>query len=214
MTDASADDETPPRRLRGRPGYNRDEILRRSIDMFNRHGYDATSIADLARDLGVTKSAIFHHFASKESILAAALDEALSHLSQVVAEAVAFENLSAYARLRNTVQESVQILVEHLPAVTLLLRVRGNTALEQQAVQRRRAIDDQLADLVGAAVAEGSLRDDIQPEVISRLVFGMVNSLTDWYRPDGDLNARALATDVSSVLFDGLRRNTAGRAKV
>jgi AcrR family transcriptional regulator len=195
----------PPRRPRGRPGYSREQVLRRAIDLFNRHGYDATSIADIAKELGVTKSAIFYHFDGKESILAAALDEALTEIGQVVAGALNAEGTSAYDRLRATVLASVQILVDHLPAVTLLLRVRGNSPLEQRALQRRRDIDDQLSDLVTAAAAEGDLRHDIAPEVISRLVFGMVNSLTDWYRPGGPLDTATLAAAVTAVLFDGLR---------
>ena len=46
---------------RGRPGYDQETVLRRAIDLFNRQGYDATSMGDLARELGLTKSAIYHH---------------------------------------------------------------------------------------------------------------------------------------------------------
>ena len=72
------------RRPRGRPGNDRETVLRRAIELFNRQGYDATSINDLAVDLGVSKSALYHHYASKEALLAAALDEALEGLSSAV----------------------------------------------------------------------------------------------------------------------------------
>ena len=51
-------------------------------------------------------------------------------------------------RLRAAVRSSVVVLVEHLPAVTLLLRVRGNTPVEKTALARRRDIDDRLAEMV------------------------------------------------------------------
>jgi AcrR family transcriptional regulator len=193
------------RRPRGRPGYNQDAVLRRAIDLFNRQGYDATSINDLAADLGVSKSAIYHHFESKEALLSAALDEALEGLSSAVAAAAdATREESAYDRLQATVEAAVHILVAHRPAVTLLLRVRGNNALELRALERRRHIDEQLAVVVQQAADEGDLRDDVDPEVISRLVFGMVNSLVDWYRPDGSIDPETLAAAVASVLFQGL----------
>ena len=69
---------TTPRR--GRPGYDADTILRRAIDLFIRQGYEATSMGDLAVELGLSKSAIYHHVPSKEHLLAAALDEALDGL--------------------------------------------------------------------------------------------------------------------------------------
>lgn len=196
---------TAPRRPRGRPGHDHETVLRRAIDLFNRQGYDATSVSDLAADLGVTKSAIYHHFPGKESLLEAALDEALDGLDRAVEEAlVATRGESAYNRLRVTVESSVSILVAHLPAVTLLLRIRGNSPVEEAAISRRRAIDDQLARLVRAAADEGALRADIEPVLVSRLVFGMVNSLVEWYDPAGPLDTAALAAAISTVVFDGL----------
>jgi AcrR family transcriptional regulator len=198
--------EEPGRRPRGRPGYDRDTVLRRAIELFIRQGYDATSINDLAVDLGVSKSALYHHFASKEALLSAALDEGLAGLSSAVdAAADATRDGTAYDRLRATVEAAVHILVEHLPAVTLLLRVRGNSPLEKSALERRRHIDEQLARVVRQAAEEGDLRDDVDPEVISRLVFGMVNSLVDWYRPDGPISPDTIAEAVVGVLFRGLR---------
>lgn len=202
---APAPDVATERRSRGRPGHDREAVLRTAIDLFNRQGYDATSIGDLSVELGVTKSALYHHFASKEALLAAALDEALDGLSRAVDEAAhAQREGSAYERLRATVEAAVRILVAHQPAVTLLLRVRGNTEVEKAALERRRHIDEQLATLVKQAAAEGDLRADVDPDVISRLAFGMVNSLVDWYRPDGSLPSETLAATVASVLFDGL----------
>lgn len=197
-----------PAPRRGRPGYDQATVLRRAVDLFNRQGYDATSMGDLAAELGFTKSAIYHHVPSKTHLLKEALDEALDNLSAVLDRADADESESAYERLRGTVLGSIEVLVEHLPAVTLLLRVRGNGEVELDALRRRRIIDDRLAELVQAAVAEGAVRDDVDPDLISRLLFGMVNSLVEWVRPEGRYDARQLAEAVAAVAFDGLRRPT------
>lgn len=190
---------------RGRPGYDQATVLRRAVDLFNRQGYEATSMSDLARELGLTKSAIYHHVDSREQLLAAALDEALDGLTVAIDAAVeADPGTSATDRLRTAVEQSVRILVAHLPAVTLLLRVRGNSDVELAALARRRALDEKLASLVAAAAAEGAVRDDVTPDLISRLLFGMVNSLVEWYRPDGPVSADDLAASVTAIAFDGL----------
>lgn len=189
---------------RGRPGYDQETVLRRAIELFNRQGYDGTSIGDLAKELGLTKSAIYHHVPSKEHLLSAALDEALEGLTAAIDAAVTSTEATAYERLRTAVQQSVEILIAHLPAVTLLLRVHGNSEIELAALKRRRELDEKLAELVKAAVAEGSLRSDIEPEVISRLLFGMVNSLVEWYDPDGPVDAGVLARSLATLAFDGL----------
>src|SRR3954453_15908696 len=85
MDDAVTDPATP---RRGRPGYDQETVLRRAIEVFNRQGYEGTSMGDLARELGLTKSAIYHHVPSKEPLLAAALDEALDGLAAAIDGAV------------------------------------------------------------------------------------------------------------------------------
>jgi len=198
-----------PAPRRGRPGYDQATVLLRAIELFNKQGYDATSMGDLARELGFTKSAIYHHVPSKSHLLEEALDEALDELTVAVALAVeggpATEGLSAYERLRTVLRRSVEVLVAHQPAVTLLLRVRGNSEPELAALRRRREIDARLTALVRAAVDEGALRADLPPDLVSRLLFGMVNSLVEWYRPDGEVDADLLADTITTLAFDGLR---------
>ena len=198
---------------RGRPGHDQASVLRRAIDLFNEQGYDATSMGDLARDLGLTKSAIYHHVPSKSHLLAEALDEALDELSAVVEDGVAPSDgradadQSAIVRLRRTVRRSVEVLVAHQPAVTLLLRVRGNTPAEQNALARRRDIDHRLAEMVREAADTGAIRADIDPLLASRLLFGMVNSMTEWLRDGSDVDA--LADTITTLAFDGLVRHRA-----
>ncbi|MFG2005161.1 TetR/AcrR family transcriptional regulator [Spirillospora sp. NPDC048911] len=197
---------TPPRR-RGRPGYDQATILHTAVELFNRRGYDATSMGDLAKALGVTKPAIYHHFTSKEELLKAALDDALDELTAVVDEAARRQlGTTAYERLREVVRRSVEVLVAHQPSVTLLLRVRGNSEVELAALERRRWLDERLAELVADAIAEGVLRDDVTPTLVSRLLFGMVNSLVEWYRPDGAFAPATVADAIATVAFDGLSR--------
>jgi len=186
---------------RGRPGYDQQTVLRRAVEVFNRQGYDGTSMGDLARELGVGKSALYHHVPGKEALLSQALDEALDGLAAVLDRPA---GATAYDRLRTAVRDSVRVLVEHLPAVTLLLRVRGNSPVELAALRRRREIDDRLAELVSAAAAEGSLRADLPPDLVSRLLFGMVNSLVEWYRPGGPVDAGMLADALATLAFEGL----------
>ncbi|MFI6510504.1 TetR/AcrR family transcriptional regulator [Streptosporangium sp. NPDC050855] len=209
MTTTGPAASTPARR-RGRPGHDQAAILRTAVELFNRKGYDATSMGDLAKELGLTKPAIYHHVTSKEQLLGEALDDALDELTAVVDEATRDRaGTTAYARLREVTRRSVEVLVAHQPSVTLLLRVRGNSEVELAALERRRWLDDRLAELVAAAVAEGALRGDVPPALVSRLLFGMVNSLVEWYRADGMFDPVTIAEVISLIAFDGLARHEA-----
>ncbi len=62
-----------------------------------------------------------------------------------------------------------------------------------------------VATMVRRATEEGDLRPGIDPRLVTRLLFGMSNSITEWYRPDGELNAGAIATAILRLAFDGLQ---------
>jgi AcrR family transcriptional regulator len=192
-----------PRR-RGRPGYDRESLLAVAVAVFNERGYDGTSMEDLSRRLGIAKSSIYHHVDSKEDLLRLALDRALDGLFSVADQALAME-APAIGRLEFLVRASVRVLAERLPYVTLLLRARGNTATERRALSRRREFDQIIADLVKQAALDGDIRPDIDPAITARLLFGMVNSLVEWYRPGRGGNGNDLAAAVSAISFDGLR---------
>jgi AcrR family transcriptional regulator len=189
---------------RGRPGHSLDTLLDAAVALFNERGYEATSVDEVATRLGVTKSAIYHHVPSKVELLRLALDRALDALFAVTQETGATTG-PAIDRLEYVVRGSVRALAAELPFVTLLLRLRGNTEIERTALQRRREFDRIVTGLVRAAEHEGDVRTDVDPAVISRLLFGTVNSLTEWYRPGGDLSADDLADAVVTITFSGLR---------
>lgn len=190
---------------RGRPGYDQQSVLRIAVDVFNQHGYEATSMGILARHLGISKSAIYHHVPSKEELLRLALEEALGGLEGVLRLDGATSG-APDARLEFVLRGMIAVLVDRLPFVTLLLRLRGNTEMERDAMARRRAFDRAMTSLVTQAQASGSLRDDIEAATISRLLSGTVNSIVEWYRPGGALSAEQLADDVLAMSFQGLSR--------
>jgi AcrR family transcriptional regulator len=192
-----------PRR-RGRPGYDVESLLAVAVTVFNERGYDGTSMDDLSRRLGISKSSIYYHVASKEELLQMALDRALDGLFAVAAQ-IEHDDHPAIERLEKLVRGSVGVLTERLPYVTLLLRARGNTSTERHALARRRQFDDIVAQLVKEAERDGDIRPDVHPAVTARLLFGMVNSLIEWYRPARELASDSLADAVCTVAFDGLR---------
>jgi AcrR family transcriptional regulator len=213
VTDGQARAPAPRRGRRGRPGYDRESLLAVAVAVFNERGYDGTSMEDLAQRLGIAKSSIYHHIKGKEDLLALALDRALDGLF-AVADASSSRG-PAIERLEALVRGSVRVLTDQLPYVTLLLRARGNTVTERRALARRREFDQIVADLVKEAEADGDIRPDIDPAVTARLLFGMINSITEWYRPGRadqaagpagvGLAAGDLADAVCAMAFDGLR---------
>lgn len=194
-----------------RDSHTVESLLSAAVEVFIVRGYDGTSMEDLARAAGITKSSIYHHVAGKEELLRLSVTRALDGLFAVLDEPGAREG-RAVDRLEYVVRRTCHELVENLPHVTLLLRVRGNTVTEREALERRREFDHRVADLVAAAITEGDLRADLDPRLTSRLIFGLNNSIIEWYHPqaaDRAAEADALADAVVGLAFDGLRAHPA-----
>jgi AcrR family transcriptional regulator len=189
---------------RGRPGYDRETLLRVCVEVFNLHGYDATSMGTLSDRLGISKSAIYHHVESKEEILDQALSRALDALENVIAseDSAAVSDLE---RLEHVMRRTVFVLVEQMPYVTLLLRLRGNSDVELRALERRRSITGQVAAFIERAQEEGSIRTDLSSRSAARLLLGMINSIVDWYKPEVGASTGELADTVVALAFSGLR---------
>jgi Transcriptional regulator len=210
MTAAPAEPPTPAvrmRRTRGesgvrRPVYDTTSLLTVAVAEFNTRGYDATSMEDLSRAAGITKSSFYHHFSGKDELLRTALERALNGLFDILEEPEAQDG-PALSRLRHIIHRQVEVLTSELPYVTLLLRVRGNTETERWALARRRAFDATIASLVADAVADGEVKANVEPSLAARLLSGTVNSIIEWYRP-GRAGSERLPDEVVRIVSEGI----------
>ncbi|MFJ1795651.1 TetR/AcrR family transcriptional regulator [Kitasatospora griseola] len=186
-----------------RASYTVESLLAVTVRVFNERGYDGTSMEDLSRAAGISKSSIYHHVRGKEELLRLAVGRALDALFGILEEPKAVEGRPV-DRLEHVVRRTAEVLMAELPYVTLLLRVRGNTTTEQWALERRRDFDHRVAELVQEAVGAGELRSDVEPRLATRLLFGMINSVVEWYRP-GQRGSEGLPDAVVQLAFGGLR---------
>ena len=186
-----------------RKPYNSDAILDVAVRVFRERGYDGSSLENVARAAGITKASIYYHVRSKEELLARGVGRALDALFAVLDEPPANTGRAA-DRLKYIVRRTIEITVEQLAEVALLLRVRGNTRTERRVLERRRQFDHLVATMMGKAQREGDLRADIDPRLATRLLFGMLNSITEWYRPEGELRAPGIAEAVFRIAFEGM----------
>jgi AcrR family transcriptional regulator len=188
-----------------RKPYTLDAILDVAVRVFRERGYDGSSLDDVARAAGITKASIYYHVRSKEELLARGVGRALDALFAVLDERPAKRG-RAEARLRYIVHRTIETTVDQLPEVALLLRVRGNTPVERRIMERRRTFDHLIARLMRNAQRQGDLRADVEPRLATRLLFGMLNSVTEWYRPGGGLDAPEVAEAIFRIAFEGMEQ--------
>ncbi|MGI8627300.1 MAG: TetR/AcrR family transcriptional regulator [Geodermatophilaceae bacterium] len=195
---------TAPRRAKAgqRRPYDAESLLAVAVGVFNTRGYDGTTMEHLAAAAGISKSSIYHHVAGKEDLLQRALDRALTALFGVLDEIDA--EAAALDQLAGVVRRCVELLMRELPYVTLLLRVRGNSRVERAALQRRRDFDAKVVDLMSRALDEGTVASGLDPALTTKLIFGLVNSVSEWYRPERGMDSSDIPEAVVAIVVRGL----------
>ncbi len=188
---------------RKRVSYDAESIGDVALEVFRVRGYDAASMQDLARAAGVTKPAFYHHVGGKEELLARGLTKALDALFAMLKEPEAVTGTSA-ARLRYIIGRIVELEDALLAPVTVLLRSRGTTEVERQALSRRRSFDTHVTALIAQGQREGSLRSDIDPNLMARLVIGMATWVIEWYQPGGRWTVDDVAKAVVEMASTGM----------
>lgn len=194
----------PPTRPRLRDRYDRkqQQIVRSSARMFAEHGYDQTTIQDLADAVGLASGGIYHYVGSKEQLLEHICDQIMHPLLEqardvIDADAPAAEQLRALVRLW------VNHVVEHRDHMLVFQQERH--VIEHGAQWRGiRTSRKQLERLLEAAVqrvhAHGELALGDHRLAVSALL-GMVNHTAQWYRPRGRLSPTEIADGYVDLLL-------------
>jgi AcrR family transcriptional regulator len=171
----------------------RQEILAAATERFGRDGYEHTKWADIARDVGVGPTALYHYFESKQHCLYEIMDEAIEDFRARFLTITAGESdpgRALPAVLENCFELSDQEVMRNrvLVAEQGLLSRPSTAPREEDARQAARARTRDLefawASFLAAAMRAGAIRET-DPRLLTRAVLGLYNSIWNWYRPNG-----------------------------
>jgi AcrR family transcriptional regulator len=182
----------------------RGEICRTVAQIFQEHGYDATSVSDIARALGITKAGLYHYFDSKEALLFEITAYGLDRVRDDVIVAVRGIR-DPEERLRQIVTRHANIATHGRGAVAQLVdEVRslppGN---RKQIEERMRAYFDLVRDTLRELQAAGRLRK-VDPTVATFGLIGTILWLPRWFRQNGRLSQAAVAREIANIALGGL----------
>jgi AcrR family transcriptional regulator len=184
-------------------GSRREHILRVAARAFAEKGYRATSLQEIAEEVGVTRPAFYHHFKSKQEILAAIVDAALERAEATVDQATATD-ASAIDQLRDFIRRYVEINTEHAEVPSLFQNLGElDEEAAESARQRRSAIDHKLARLIERGVQTGELASP-SPLNAANAILGAANWMHAWYRSGGRLRPEEIADMLADLAIYGL----------
>jgi AcrR family transcriptional regulator len=201
------------RALASPPQSRRVEICRTAAQIFRDRGYDATSVSDIARALGMTKAGLYHYFDSKEALLFEIMTYGLERVRDEVVLPVR-GIADPEERLRQIVLRHARIAtngrgaVAHLGDEIRALPPAGRKQIEERMRYYLEMVRDTLAELK----ADGRLRD-VDPTVAAFSLLGMILWLPRWFRQDGRLSQERVATDLADMALGGLIQRRPAKAR-
>jgi TetR/AcrR family transcriptional regulator len=186
----------------------RDAILARAAELFARQGYTATSMNEVAAACGVSKAGLYHYVRDKQELLFQITAGHVARLEQVIAEV----NEEQHARGDGGAEERLRALIlrfvrEYASAqhehrvLTEDVRFLDEAEREQVMAAQRRVVAA-FGDAIGA-VRPSLARNELE-KPLAMLLFGMINWMFTWLRPDGTLTHEQMAPLVADLFFGGL----------
>jgi len=177
-----------------------ESILRTSAAIFAEKGYHQASIRDIARATGVSLSGLYYYFNSKEELLFLIQDHAFGTL---------LANLERLLEGEADPQRRLRLLVEnhlrYFTANTAEMKVLSHESDSLTGDFRRRvnAKKKRLTEIALEILRELRPEGDIDARVATFALFGMMNWLYNWYRPEGDVPVEKLVDDIHCIFVQG-----------
>jgi AcrR family transcriptional regulator len=203
----------PLSRRRRRPEANgkldaagrRADMCRAAAQLFRDRGFDATSVSDVARALGLTKAGLYHHFESKEALLYEIMTFGL--------ERVRDEVVVPIRPIRDPEERLRQLIVRHARIAT---RGQGRAlpaGPRKQIEEKMRLYFDLIRNILLELQAAGRLRD-VHPTVATFSVLGMILWLPRWFRQGRSLTQEQVAEEIAKIALGGLIRRRRSKPAV
>ncbi len=181
------------------------EILSTSQRLFKEKGYASTSVRDIAKALNIEPASLYSHIKTKEDILKISCFEMADKFALAIKE-VNDIYFNAEERLKMAIEMHVQILTSNLDAAVVFIRDWRNLSPEARSefVEKRNAYEEGIRQIIREGIDEGNFQEtDIK--IAALAILSSVNWIVEWYKVDGDLDAKSLAEKLCSFILTGLK---------
>jgi TetR/AcrR family transcriptional regulator, cholesterol catabolism regulator len=182
-----------------------DDIVSAAAKVFRTKGYHAATVRDIAEEVGILKGSLYHHFASKEELLYLVVKEPIAQMYRTISE-IAGAEVPAAEKLRRAILAHLEAFDRHYPHLFVYLR-------ERESVKRRfremigfspKEYERYWQQILREGVENGEFRSDLDIQVVSYGLLGMLNWSYKWYDPQGRLRVRDVAEEFTSLALAGI----------
>lgn len=201
-----------PARAPLHPAFDRGEqfekrklaMVQTAISAFNRRGFHATSLDEIAAELGLNKATLYHYFKNKADLLYECMLHAVND-GRLIADQAEEGGGTGAEKLERFLRLQFQTLAGRNGSSWLIADISALPEAQRSEVRRlSRIVDTKVQKFIADGVDDGSIATT-EPKIAEFFLIGALNWLPRWYSPDGRISSDELATIFIRIVLDGLR---------
>lgn len=186
------------------------ELLDKATELFARQGYESTSLLDIARELGISRPALYHYVSSKDDLLAMLVEQVSHGLGLLLDDLSARDDLSPTEKFRSVVGLMVRQRAEHPAQFRILDQAEAvlPEPVGTKHLEAKRKVLRGFTNVIEAGIAAKEFRP-VDARTAALSVLGMCNWVAWWFSRGSDVDAVvATVTDlaVGTLVMPGIGR--------
>jgi AcrR family transcriptional regulator len=185
----------------------RKAILAACLNLFAKHGFSTTSIDDIARAAGITKGAVYWHFASKEELFQAILEEIRARWTEAVQQPLS-KQTAPHHRLE-TLFACYSKLFAEAPEICLFLQrilLEGHTTFSPQVGRVFTQTARFVARIVEDGKTQGVFRSDLDSMLVAHMILGSLSGATQQSLTNRSLTLPTLLREAQMMTMARIRK--------
>jgi AcrR family transcriptional regulator len=186
-------------------------MLRAAATLFKEKGLSATSLVEVARLAGLDRSTLYYYVSSREELFFEVVGDAMDTVADK-AEAIEAGPGSAVEKFEKLLVAQMAHYAANYPHLYVFLAENMASVMTSDTRQKKRLVESAarfekvFRTIVAEGVADGTLRADLSPTIMSNAALGMSNWTHRWFVPDGPLTGEELGKAFASIMLNGIRK--------
>lgn len=191
----------PSRQKESLPGIDRrEQIVREAARLFAEHGYDRTSMRDIAAAAGILSGSVYYHFASKEALFIEVHGQGMAILT-AAAQGVIAAGGEPWEQLERLASAHCRAILDHA-GFMLMVFPRFPDALGPFRIELK-AQRNAYERIVSGVIAALNLPDGIDRTLFRLQFLGALNWSQTWFRPEGGATPEEIGAHLVRLLRGG-----------
>lgn len=188
----------------------KDEIIYVAGKIMNQKGYDATTMSDIANGVGMLKGSLYHHFSGKEEIFFNVINKGINQL--YYSSKAIFESTAAPPeKLRKMLINHCLHLMDNNDSMVVFQKEKDKELFQhsdaKNYLMKRDIYEGFYRQILNEGKEQGLFPEGIDDKLTTFCILGMLNWLTQWYRPEGVLSPTEIANYMGFLVCDLMLKN-------